>query len=263
MELAAGLRVVLAPNPGPMTGPGTNQYLVGDVQIDAASLDVENAARLSATGVRPRLLLLTHLHPDHAAGAMALRERETVPIAVHASHADSTVGGTRLVPDRLLADGDEIRWAGGRLVVVHTPGHEAGHCCFWEPDRRWLFTGDTVLSVGTTVIAYPDGDMRAYMDSLARLRALAPAVILPGHGPPADEAIALLDRYLAHRRMRESQILGAVAAGIGRVDALVAHCYPDLAPVLHWAAAVTVRAHLEKLRIEGRVRRAGDEWWTT
>lgn len=252
--------MVLAPNPGPMTGPGTNQYLLGDLQIDAACLDDENTARLSAAGVRPQMLVLTHLHPDHAAGAPALRARTRVPIAVHGSHAGSTVGSSRLAPDRLLADGDEIRWAHGRLVVVHTPGHESGHCCFWEPERRWLFTGDTVLSVGTTVIAHPDGDMRAYLDSLERLRALAPAVIFPGHGPPAGEPIALLDRYLAHRRMRESQILEAVAAGVGRVEALVAHCYPELDPALHWAAALTVRAHLEKLRIEGRVCALDEEW---
>ena len=260
MELAPGLRVVLAPNPGLMTGPGTNQYLLGELQIDAAALDAANNARLAAEGVRPTALLLTHIHPDHAGGALALRERWGLPIAVHGSRAAYEVVDGPLRAERSLADGDEIPWEHGCLLAVHTPGHESGHCCFWEPERRWLFTGDTVLSIGTTVIAPPDGDMRAYMASLERLRALEPAVIFPGHGPPAEDAMGLLGQYLAHRQMREAQILEAICAGVPTVTALVAHCYPDLHEGLHWAAALTIQAHLEKLHAEGRVCANGDRW---
>jgi glyoxylase-like metal-dependent hydrolase (beta-lactamase superfamily II) len=252
MELAAGLRVALAPNPGLMTGPGTNQYLLGTddaLQIDAAPLDAENRRRVAAEGVTVTRLVLTHVHPDHVGGAIDL----AVPRAVHRSRAGFTVGGRPLAPGTLLDDGDELPWAGGRLIVVHTPGHESGHCCLYEPDRRWLFTGDTVLSTGTTIVAPPDGDMAAYLDSLRRLRALDAAVIFPGHGPAVDRPQALLDEYLAHRLLRERQILEALDDGPQEVASLVARVYVDLHPGLVWAAALTVRAHLTKLVREGAV----------
>jgi len=251
-ELADGLSVVCASNPGPMTGPGTNQYLLGTrvgVQIDAAPLDAENRRRLARAPARAERLVLTHIHPDHVGGAVDMG----VPIAVHASRADCAPGGRPLAPATTLEDGDEIRYPGGRLLVVHTPGHESGHCCLYEPERRWLFTGDTVLSTGTSMIAPPDGNMIAYLASLRRLRGLALAVIFPGHGPPVTEPVALLDEYLAHRLLRERQILDVLGAGPAAVDALVARLYAGLHPALTWAAGLTVRAHLEKLEVEGAV----------
>ena len=253
--IAPGLRVVLAPNPGPMTGPGTNQYLLGDddpVLLDAAALDAENQSRFRAAGPAPRALVLTHTHPDHVGGAHAVRAAFGVPIAVHRRHAHATVDGLPLRPERLLDDGDEVEFTGGRLRVLHTPGHESGHCCFYEPERRWLFTGDTILSTGTTVIAPPDGDMRAYLASLERLAGLDLALILPGHGPPIDRPYDTIAEYLAHRRMREAQIVDALAAGIDRIADVVPRLYADVPAILHGMAALTVRAHLEKLIAEGR-----------
>lgn len=260
-----GIRVALAPNPGPMTGPGTNQYLLHDgrdaLLIDAAPLDAENRARMDATGVTPTALLLTHIHVDHVGGAAAVRETWHAPIAVHRSRAAFTFAGAPLAPDRLVDEGDEIAFPGGRLRAIHTPGHESGHCCYYEPERRWLFTGDTILSTGTTIIAPPDGDMTAYLDSLHRLRALDISVIFPAHGPPIARPYDVIDEYVSHRLLREQQVLDALDAGVTEIPAIVARLYVDLHPVLHWAAALTVQAHLEKLVRDGRVRDEGGGRW--
>ncbi|HWP64879.1 MAG TPA: MBL fold metallo-hydrolase [Candidatus Limnocylindria bacterium] len=252
-----GVRVVLAPNAGLMTGPGTNQYLLGEggdaVLIDAAPLDDENRRRLATAGVQIHALYLTHVHPDHVGGAHAVRETFGVPLAVHQSRRDFPVGPGPLGAERSLEDGDELPYPGGRLRVLHAPGHESGHVCYYEPERRWLFTGDNVLSTGTAVIAPPDGDMRQYLATLERLDALDVAVIFPGHGPPIETPHEKLREYLAHRREREQQVLDALAAGLASIEAMVPRIYPDLHPGLFWAAAAQLRAHMDKLVAEGRV----------
>src|SRR5262245_43852146 len=237
-----------------MTGPGTNQYLLGagaPLLIDIAAYEGENVTRLeaalTAAGGRLAGILLTHIHADHVGGAAALRTATGVPLAVHRSRSAHVHGGAALAPERMLDDGDEIAWPGGRLVVVHTPGHESGHCCLYEPERRWLFTGDTVLSTGTTIIAPPDGDMAAYLASLRRLRALDVGTIFPGHGLPVEQPYALLDEYIAHRLLRERQIVDALREAPSDVPSLVRRIYTDLHPGLVWAASLTVNAHLSKL----------------
>ena len=241
-----------------MTGPGTNQYLVGHGEplvIDVASYDDENTRRF-ATALdedRPAAILLTHIHPDHVGGALALRQATGAPVAVHRRRADFVFGGRALGPDRLLEDGEEVTHAGGRLRVVHTPGHESGHVCYLDPDRGWLFTGDLILGTGTTIVAPPDGNMAAYLASLRRLRELHLTRILPGHGAPIERPYDKIDEYLAHRLMRERQILDAVGAGVATVPEMVARLYAELSPALHWAAGLTVRAHLGKLIAEGAV----------
>ena len=248
--MSAPVRVVTAPNPGPMTGPGTNQYLLGDppaVLIDVAPLDAENRRRLTVPATAIGQILLTHCHPDHVGGALAARALFGAPLAVHERHAQTTTGGIPLAPDTTLADGDEIAWSHGRLVALHTPGHESGHLCFLAPEQGWLFTGDTVLSTGTTVIPYPDGNMADYLRSLARLRGLAVSRIYPGHGPPIDDPARVLDDYVQHRLQREQQIVDRLRVSPASVSEITAHCYAAVPAILHWAAAQTVRSHLAKL----------------
>jgi glyoxylase-like metal-dependent hydrolase (beta-lactamase superfamily II) len=257
MTMPRGVRVVLAPNPGIMTGPGTNQYLVGDgdeaVLIDAAALDDENRRRFAEAGATLEALYLTHIHPDHVGGAHAVRETFEVPIAVHRSRRDFVSGPGPLRAERPLEDGEELEYPGGRLRVIHAPGHESGHVCYYEPERRWLFTGDNVLSTGTAVIAPPDGNMRDYLATLKRLNALDLAVIFPGHGPPITAPHEKLDEYIVHRQERERQVLAALAAGAATVEEMVPRIYPELNPGLFWAAAAQLRAHVDKLVAEGRV----------
>jgi glyoxylase-like metal-dependent hydrolase (beta-lactamase superfamily II) len=251
------VRVVLAPNPGVMTGPGTNQYVLGRepaTVIDVAPYDDENARRLAAGTAGPvAQVLLTHVHADHVGGARPFADAAGVPIAVHRSRAAHVTSGGPLAPARLLDDGEEIAHAAGRLRVVHTPGHESGHCCYYDPDRRWLFTGDTILGTGTVVIPPPDGDMAAYLASLRRLRGLDLVRILPGHGPAIDRPYEKIDEYLAHRLLRERQIVAVLDEAPATIATLVERIYVGLAPVLHGAAAMTVRAHLQKLVDDGVV----------
>src|SRR5205823_311426 len=148
-----------------------------------------------------------------------------------------------------------------RLRAVHTPGHESGHICYYDPDRRWLFTGDLILGTGTTIVAPPDGDMIAYLASLRRLRELDLGLILPGHGAPIERPYDKIEEYLTHRLMREEQIVAALEAGVCTVAAIVARLYADVHPGLHPAAALTVRAHLAKLVAEGAVvEESGDRF---
>lgn len=264
MQIEAGLHVVTAPNPGLMTGDGTNQYLLGDgrlTMIDAAlgagpNLDLVEA-ELDRLGATIDTILLTHIHPDHLGGAVELAARFGARLGMHRSRR----GYAGIEPDFVYQDGDEIAWQGGRLRVVHTPGHESGHCCFHEPARRWLFTGDHVVGAGTVVIMPPDGDMAAYVDSLRRLLALSSRILLGGHGPAVADPAAKIQEYIDHRLERERQVVDCLDAGLSTIAAIVDRIYVDVPTLLHPVAAKSVEAHLLKLEHEGRVQRTSAGEW--
>jgi glyoxylase-like metal-dependent hydrolase (beta-lactamase superfamily II) len=249
--------VVLAPNPSIFTGAGTNTYLVGASEmlcIDPGPDDDRHLeAILACVAERDAhiaAILLTHSHPDHRPLARRLAEATGAP--VHACDASRGDDGARPMGDSAVVGAGRLR-----LRAVHTPGHASDHLCYFDEREAALYTGDHVLSGTTTVISPPDGDMTAYMASLQRIRELRPRVIYPGHGLPVEDAVGLIDEYLAHRRDREAQVENAArqrGTAVAPAD-LVPEIYAGYPAALQEIAAHSVEAHLDKLAREGRAVR--------
>lgn len=243
------VRRVLAPNPGVMTGPGTNTYLVGIDEVAVIDPAIDDAGHLEAIvgcgGDRIRWILCTHTHPDHSPGAAALKARTGAPVLAYAARDGLEV-------DEAIDDGFEIHATEFRLSAVHTPGHASNHLCYLLEGERLLFSGDHIMQGSTVVIAPPDGDMAQYLRSLERVRSLRLRSIAPGHGFLIDDPNAVIDDYINHRLERERQVLDAVAAGDHTTAAIVARLYPDLVDELVLRARQTVHAHLRKLASDGR-----------
>ncbi|NNM96509.1 MAG: MBL fold metallo-hydrolase [Candidatus Dormibacteraeota bacterium] len=255
--LTTSLTLVRAPNPGPLTGPGTNTWIFGldeVVVIDPGPLDEEHLRRVvdaAAQVGRVAAVLCTHHHEDHQEGALRLTELTGAPLAVFHRRADR-VGNLPLHDqDRILAGRTE-------LVAIHTPGHSSDHLCFLAERERLLFTGDLVLSGTTSVIWPPDGDMGQYLDSLARVSELAVDRLLPGHGEPIDNPGAALETLIRHRQEREAEVLRAFRDGPRRPADLVPELYAGYPEEVLPYAGQTVLAHCLKLAAEGRLRPLGD-----
>nr|WP_234407238.1 MBL fold metallo-hydrolase [Microterricola viridarii] len=270
-------RRLLAPNPGPMTLDGTNSYLIraadaaASVVVDPGPLDEAHLAALAGAGP-VELILVTHKHIDHTEGSARLAALTGAP--VRAYDPDYCIGGDP------LRDGERLEAAGTEIVVLHTPGHTADSLCFLLPDDAGLetgatasagsvLTGDTILGRGTTVIAHPvgsaggrpDGTLGEYLESLERLAALGPALVLPAHGPTLPSVAEISARYLAHRRQRLAEVRAALATlGVATASVLssgpesealaaqvTALVYPDVDPAVVPAATASVRAQLDYL----------------
>jgi glyoxylase-like metal-dependent hydrolase (beta-lactamase superfamily II) len=255
-------RRVVADNPGLMTGPGTNTYLVGIDEVAVIDPGPDLAPHIDAiVGAsmleRVRWVLLTHTHPDHWPAAGKIRELTGARIAAFAPFpkADEVT----IDPDIVLHDGDTIDGTEFRLEALHTPGHAPNHLCFWLDEERVLFTGDHVLN-GTTTVVNPQrgGDMIQYLASLDRLRKLRRvARICPGHGDVMDDPTAVLDEYVAHRKMRERQILKLLKAKPATIPRIVTTLYTETPDGLIEMARRQVHAHLLKLKAEGKVSGSG------
>jgi glyoxylase-like metal-dependent hydrolase (beta-lactamase superfamily II) len=259
--------VALGQNPSMFTGPGTNTYLIGTgperILLDPGQgvpgyLPVLERAMQRAGVSRIQEIVLTHGHPDHIGGVRAVRERfGRVRVSKFPwPEADAAYPDLELVR---LDDGAVVRTDGATLRGVFTPGHAPDHLCFVLEEEQAVFSGDNVLGVGTTVIPNQNGDLGQYMDSLARLLALAPRRIYPAHGPVIEDGVAKLREYIAHRHEREQQILAARARGPARVGEIVRVVYAAYPEALHAAAAQSTAQHLRKLAREGRVRADGDD----
>lgn len=254
---------VLGLNPGMMTGPGTNTYLVGrrdPVLIDTGAgvadyPELMDSYFAERGWTQPSRVLLTHRHVDHVGGVAQLRMRWRGLRVSKMRHKDS--GLPEPIDD--LRDGQVVEADGATLVPVHTPGHASDHLCYYLREEQALFTGDVVLGGSTTVIPAGDGDLVDYMNSLRKLLELPLTRIYPAHGPVIEDGAGRIREYLAHREMRERQILEAVGDGLDTIVAMVKRIYVDVAENLHPVAAQSVESHLRKLLEEGRVREWADK----
>jgi glyoxylase-like metal-dependent hydrolase (beta-lactamase superfamily II) len=238
------IRSITAPNPGPFTLDGTRTYLIGESAVLDPGPDVaSHVDRIVEEMPRLATILITHRHGDHAPAAVPLKARTGAKIIAPRNVLDEV--------DQRVSGGELLSIDGETIEVIATPGHTNEHVCYLTSEGD-LFTGDTVLGTGTTAIFPPDGHMADYIRSLRTLRARNPKRIFPAHGPTRDDAMALLDEYIAHRLQREQQVLYALRAGSKTTTEMRARIYPDLDERLHGAAEIQIEAHLIKLREEGR-----------
>jgi glyoxylase-like metal-dependent hydrolase (beta-lactamase superfamily II) len=271
-RLSPLVRRVLAHNPSPFSYTGTGTYIVGNGTVavidpgpdDPAHLEALQAALGDETVSH---ILVTHTHRDHSPAAIPLKAATGAPIVGCAPLSLAEVGpkveegfDRSYAPDRVLADSEAVAGPGWTLTAVHTPGHTSNHLCFALAEEKALFSGDHVMGWSTSVVTPPDGDMRAYIDSLKKLLDRDDSLYYPTHGDAVTDPKRLVRGLIAHRRQREGQILKLLGQGAKPIPALVAVMYANVAPVLHPAAGRSVLAHLIDLHARGLVAVEGEQW---
>ncbi|XOZ32387.1 MBL fold metallo-hydrolase [Halomonadaceae bacterium KBTZ08] len=265
VPLTPAIARLTAPNPGTMTGPGTNTYILrvgGQVLVVDPGPDDERhvEAVLAAAGGWVDRILLTHTHLDHSPASHRLRARTRAQLVFQRPAGGLTHHDYGLEPDHEPEHGEYL--APG-LRVLHTPGHAVNHLAFlWEPDRV-LLAGDLVMQSSTVVIDPPDGDLGDYLVTLERLLAEPIAHVLPGHGQLMAEPQAVFDYLITHRHLREHKVLSCLTQAPQGLDtdALLERVYADVPAAMHPVAARSMEAHLQKLADEGRMARAGKRVW--
>lgn len=273
-ELIAGAPVglsplvtrVLAPNPGFMTGPGTNSYLIGKKEIavldPGPALSAHVDALLSAAlalGGRIRWIVLTHTHQDHAPAAIELKQR-TGAIILGQPPLPGDPAQSTISIDRVLAHGEELQTAEFHLRALHTPGHVGNHLCYLLEEEHLLFSGDHLINGSTVVIVPPSGNMADYIRSLELLALQHIEAIAPGHGDVITHAQALVQYTIHHRLAREAKVLGKLQRTPLTIPQLTPLVYDDVNPGLHAVAQFSLHAHLIKLWGEGRAMECDGSW---
>jgi len=260
--LAAGIRRLIAPNPGMMTGPGTNTYLLGedDIAVIDPGPQIETHLQLLATAGDIRWILCSHTHPDHSPGAAMLADMTGASI-IGRPAPDGPHQDTSFCPDEIPADGDVFNWPGFAIQVIHTPGHASNHLCFLHKEHRWLFTGDHIMNGSTVVIDPPDGNMHSYLTSLDNLRQYDIEAIAPGHGDVLHNPNEVIDWIIDHRLERERKVVEALSENPDLTShELVPHVYADVDSALYSWAERSLLAHLIKLQTEQRATLTDSRW---
>lgn len=269
VEVAPGVRRLLARNPGPFTYTGTGTFIIGYGSVAVIDpgpdmpehfADLKNVLRNETVSH----ILVTHTHMDHSPLARPLAAETGAPIYAYGPHGSGRDGGLAgetveagadvdFDPDIRVGDGEVIEGQGWSVEAVHTPGHTSNHLCFAYREPKLLFTGDHVMGWNTTVISPPDGDMALYLDSLAKVAARDDVALFPTHGPPVEKSPQrYVNALLGHRKAREKQILDCLKDGISDIPSMVARMYKETPKQLYPAASRSVLAHLIHMVDTGR-----------
>ncbi|ROS05622.1 glyoxylase-like metal-dependent hydrolase (beta-lactamase superfamily II) [Sinobacterium caligoides] len=262
------VRRITAPNPGPLTGEGTNTYIIGRQHvavIDPGPIEQGHAELiyqlLTAQGCTITHIIMTHTHPDHSPAGRRLAELSGAPQIGKAAD-DQQFQDELFVADEELFDGWQLRTEEFELQAIFTPGHVSNHYCLLEKNSGLLLAGDHLMNGSTVVIVPPSGDMYDYIASLEKLRQYPIAAIGPAHGEVVAEPWAMIDAVIAHRMGREQKVVQALAgAGEQSMAQLVAAVYDDVPEAMHGMAIFSLEAHLLKLKRERRIEQRGDCWW--
>lgn len=270
-SIAPNIWRLLAPNPGMMTGPGTNTYLLatdtGLLVLDPGPEDATHVAAIvqaSHTLKRPIThIVVTHTHRDHSPGSQALLTHFPQALRLGQPAPDDGLQDEQWKPDVVLEDGSTIPLINNeKLITVSTPGHVGNHLCFFHEKEGLLFTGDHLIEGSTVVVAPPSGSMSAYLTSLKKLQPLHLKHIAPGHGNLIPEPQAYIQRIIEHRLAREKKVLAALSPEKGQsLTQLVAIAYADTPPLLHPVAQYSLWAHLIKLEEDGIAKQDTHQLW--
>ena len=256
VELTARCRRITAPNAGPMTGLGTNTYLIGSDKVAVVdpgpAIDSHISAILESVGAHLAAVFVTHTHRDHSPAARVIADATGAELIGNAIDNDG-FQDTSFTAARAIADDECYATAEFGLRAIHTPGHVANHVCYLLEDEGLLLTGDHIMGGSTVVIIPPAGNMTHYIQSLERLLSYEISRLAPGHGDLIEDPQAEIEYLIAHRLRREQKVVDALnAIGQGTIEQLLPLVYDDVDPKLHPVAAKSLHAHLLKLSDEGR-----------